>query len=181
MPPVANEPRMPATFAKLFERGKKWTFPTTIVTRTFDDDKETTKTATGTLTCEVTQTTDRPARWTSVLACTATPELPSAFPMELVATPKGLFESYEGATAGGPLLDEPPVARDGHEDHPESEGSKSSGVTHKGTRWCFWYQQAVQGHVSSWKLCLRDGDLVGGSSDATDGAMVEMTWGDHAE
>jgi hypothetical protein len=183
--PVTPKPEpsrgVPPTVAKLFELGKKWSWPTKVVTRSFEDDKEQTTTADGTLACEVVATTAKDGTWTTKLACNENPELPSPFPRELVATSTGLWEQGFETDPKHRLIDEPPVPRDNSVTHEAAEGMQESGVSKAGDRWCFWYSQAVQGSTSSWRMCMRDGEFVGGSSTSGGAQFIEATWGDHGD
>jgi hypothetical protein len=187
VPPSTTAPPatsgVPATFAKLFQQGAKWSFPTAITHEVYDnDDKPAVTKTTGTLACEVAATSPRPGGWNARLDCKAVPELPTSFPKELVATQTGLWELIEDVELKPEyrLLAEPPVEESGPPDINEaSEGSTTKTVTKNGSRWCFGESQAVQGHLSGWSVCVRDGEFVGGTSMTGDGGITTMTWGDH--
>jgi hypothetical protein len=178
--------RVPATFTRLFERGAKWTFATAVTTFEPQIGSNATKEtrSTGTLTCEVTYAGAARQRWESTLTCTATPALPHAFPLELVATPAGLWEldRHRPDVAPKPetrLIGHPPQPSNDYVEHAEAEGSRRATVTHSGSRWCFGESFAMAGQTGGWTLCLRDGDLVGGTSEGSDGMKsITMRWGD---
>lgn len=178
MPPLATpdaKSKIPATVARLFVPAATWTWPTKISTRDFDFTNETI--TTGTLACTVAATTARPEGWNTRLECTATPPLPRSFPSELVGTPTGLWELVEGASLdpARSLIDEPPGGIRGGGDDIYPEGRRGTIVeAHRGG-WCFGESEALEGHVSSWTLCVRGGDLVGGTSMVD---QVKVTWGD---
>lgn len=176
--PVADELRLPPTVAKLFEHGRKWTFPTKIVTQTFDSGNAIEATASGTLACAVVRTGGKPGRWTSVLECQATPQLPLEFPMKLVATPVGLWEDQDNVELdpAARLIAEPPRERNDRDE--QQAGYYSDSVTKRGGRWCF--RRAAQTAGSGWgyTVCLRDGDFVGGSVQRNTGDYHGVSWGD---
>jgi hypothetical protein len=183
-PTPAKSVGVPATFAKLFQQGSKWSFPTAVSSVVHDEKTTETKT-TGTLACEVAVTSPRPGGWNTRLECKAAPELPTPFAMELVATSSGLWQLVEDGELKPELrlLAEPPVEefRPGY----VHEGAEASGgmlLTKKGSRWCFGETGSMAGDTSQWTMCVRAGDFVGGTSmTANSNNITTITWGDHED
>jgi hypothetical protein len=177
-----SKPELPPTIAKLFVEGTSWSWRTKIVTGHYDDLTQgmiETITA-GTLRCEVAATTARPGGYNTRLACTAVPELPASFPTEFAATPIGLWPLIEGLALDPEhrLLAEPPESHTGSDIHEDMEISIRTSVIQHGRAWCFGRSAAVPGTTGDWSLCVRDGELVGGSSAATASETVRVSWGD---
>jgi len=174
--PTASD--VPATVAKLFVQGTKWSFATT---RRITNVGHEPTTVTGTLTCEITASSARPHGRNSHLSCTAAPTELGYFPDDFAATPAGLWQLFEDTPLdpASAMIDEPPKVKSASEQF--SEGSASVSVT-SGTpgRWCAHYESGGMGQFSGWMFCVRDGDFVGGVVTSESGdESSRLEWGEH--
>ena len=139
----------------------------------------------GSLTCTVSSVKELRGGWTSNLECTNSLSIETQFPKHLVATPAGLWSSFE--QGGDPstmvikdrILAEPPA--NGSKEQAFAEGGATQWVSHRENLWCFGDYTAGMGQVGAWTLCVRDGELVGAGVEATsddDSSLVVRTkWG----
>ncbi len=180
--PVVSE--VPASVAKLFVQGTKWTFASKRTVVVFDhsgepDAKPTETVEVDTLICEVSFAGPRPNGRNARLTCSA--KL-GYMPMEFAATRDGLWQLYEESATLDPkarLLDEPPHERASMQEF--AEGASTSAVSSEQPgRWCVRQESGGMGQSGSWMFCVRDGTLVGGNIAKSDGTTSSsLDWGEH--